>query len=46
MNKTEDEYEARALESTFGAAATYVRQLRALQHLEGIQARMPGIRVE
>jgi protease-4 len=46
MDNTEDEYEARALESTFGAATTYVRQLRDLQHLEGIQARMPGVRVE
>lgn len=46
MNKTEDDQEVRVLEAAFGPAATYVRQLRALQSMEGIQARMPGIRVE
>jgi protease-4 len=46
MSKAEDEQEARTLDATFGAVAPYVRQLRDLRHLEGIQARMPGIRVD
>ena len=35
------EMEARSLKSNYGMLAPYVKQVKNLQHLEGIQARMP-----
>ena len=35
------EIEARSLKSNYGMLAPYVKQVKNLQHLEGIQARMP-----
>lgn len=36
-----NEMEARSLKSNYGTLAPYVKQIKNLQHFEGIQARMP-----
>lgn len=41
FSKASKEMEARSLKSNYGMLAPYVKQIKNLQHLEGIQARMP-----